>query len=128
MWLEKLKELKAKRGMTSQELAEKSNVPLSTVKRILTGQTDNPGIQTVNDLFTALDSSLGDFMHDSTENKQPEQKEDPKDVIIRMQREEIKHKNRWIVAIFIIALFFACAFVFLVLYDATHPDVGFIRY
>ena len=40
-----LKELKDKRKLTNQQLADLSGVPLGTINRILSGQTDNPAFR-----------------------------------------------------------------------------------
>ena len=46
MITEKLTELKEKSALTNQQIADLSGVPLSTVTRIFSGQTDNPTIST----------------------------------------------------------------------------------
>lgn len=130
MWLEILKDLKMKSGMTAQELAEKSNVPLSTVKRILSGQTDNPGIQTVCDLFAALGSPLGESpaAAQNTLQKPAEIHDDAKDEIIRILRLVIAHKNKWMrgfVITIIVLLFLLFA---ILLYDVLNPNIGIVRY
>ena len=58
----KLRELKAKSGMSVQQIAEKSGVPASTISRILSGQTDSPGCQTIVDLVRAMGGSLDEMM------------------------------------------------------------------
>ena len=47
--------LKNKKGFTAKELSEMSGVPLSTVNRILSGQTPDPGYSTVCKLLDILD-------------------------------------------------------------------------
>lgn len=56
-----LKLLKEKRGLTNQQLADLSGVPVGTVNRILSGQTDNPSFQTICDLVLAMDGSLDEL-------------------------------------------------------------------
>ena len=41
----KLTDLKEKRGLTNQQISNKSGVPLSTVTRVFNGQTDNPNTE-----------------------------------------------------------------------------------
>lgn len=53
-----LKELKETSGMTMQQIADKSNVPISTVERILNGKTEQPSFQAVRDIVTALNGSI----------------------------------------------------------------------
>lgn len=58
MWLENLKELKLKSGMSSKQIAEKTSLPERTVARIFSGDTDNPYVDTLHRIVTALGSSL----------------------------------------------------------------------
>ena len=48
---ERIKELCEQKGMTVKELSEKSDIPLTTVKRIMSGQTPDPGYTTVIKIF-----------------------------------------------------------------------------
>lgn len=65
MWLENLKELKKKTGMTVKQVAEKTNLPERTVIRIFSGDTDNPYVDTLHRIVTALGGSLDDILADS---------------------------------------------------------------
>lgn len=65
MWLEKLKELKGKTGMSSKQIAEKTNLPERTVARILSGDTDNPYVDTLHRIVTVLGGSLDDILADT---------------------------------------------------------------
>ena len=57
-----LKLLKEKRKLTTQQLSDLSGVPVGTINRILSGQTDNPSFQTVCDLVMAMDGSLDELV------------------------------------------------------------------
>lgn len=61
MWLDNLKELKKAKGMTSKQIANATNIPESTIKRIFAGDTDNPYVDTVRRIAIALDSSLDEI-------------------------------------------------------------------
>lgn len=65
MWLENLKELKKKTGMTPKQIADKTNLPERTVNRIFSGDTDNPYVDTLHRIVTALGGSLDDILADS---------------------------------------------------------------
>lgn len=65
MWLDNLKELKKSKGMSSKQIAEKTNLPERTVVRIFSGDTDNPYADTLHRIVTALDGSLDDILADS---------------------------------------------------------------
>lgn len=61
MWLDNLKELKKNKGMTCKQLSLDTNIPESTIKRIFSGDTDNPYVDTVRRIAIALDSSLDEI-------------------------------------------------------------------
>ena len=61
MWLDNLKELKAKTGMSSKQIAEKTNLPERTVSRIFSGDTDNPYVDTLRRIVAILGGSLDDI-------------------------------------------------------------------
>lgn len=62
MWLDNLKDIKKEKGITTKQLAERSNLPEKTVSRILSGNTANPYIDTLDRLATALDCKIGDIL------------------------------------------------------------------
>ena len=65
MWLENLKELKKKSGMSTKQIADKTKLPERTVNRILAGETDHPRVDTVHLIVTALGGSLNDIFADT---------------------------------------------------------------
>lgn len=65
MWLENLKELKKKAGMTAKQIAEKTSLPERTVSRIFSGDTDNPYVDTLHRIVTVLGGSLDDILADT---------------------------------------------------------------
>lgn len=65
MWLDNLKELKKKTGMTAKQIAEKTNLPERTVSRIFSGETDHPYADTLDIIVKALGYDLGDIFADT---------------------------------------------------------------
>lgn len=61
MWLDNLKKLKKTKGMTVKQIADATQIPESTIKRIFAGDTDNPYVDTVRRIAIALDSSLDEI-------------------------------------------------------------------
>ena len=61
MWLENLKELKKAKKMTSKQISDATKIPESTIKRIFSGETDNPYVDTVRRIAIALNSSLDEI-------------------------------------------------------------------
>ncbi len=65
MWLDNLKELKKKTGMSAKQIAEKTSLPERTVSRIFSGDTDNPYVDTLHRIVTVLGGSLDDILADT---------------------------------------------------------------
>ena len=65
MWLDNLKELKRKTGMSPKQIADKTNLPERTVIRIFAGDTDNPYVDTLHRIVTVLGGSLDDILADT---------------------------------------------------------------
>lgn len=74
MGLERINELRKQNGFTIEELSEKSNVPVSTLKKICAGTTTNPALETVKAIASALNCSLSEF--DDTK-KAPANRQEP---------------------------------------------------
>lgn len=112
MLKEDLNELKDKRHMTLQDIADKSGVPLSTVKKIFNGNTRDPGYLSLKPILDVLQ-----------DDKSDSQTEEMTDLYERM----IKHKNKWIKFLTILSVSLAVLFVALLIYDLCDLRVGFIR-
>jgi transcriptional regulator with XRE-family HTH domain len=65
MWLDNLKELKKKTGMSAKQIAEKTNLPERTVSRIFAGETDHPYADTLDLIVKSLGYDLGDIFADT---------------------------------------------------------------
>ena len=65
MWLENLKELKKKTGMTAKQIAEQTNLPERTVARIFSGDTDNPYVDTLHRIVSVMGGSLDSILADT---------------------------------------------------------------
>lgn len=65
MWLDNLKELKKKTGMSAKQIADKTKLPERTVSRIFSGETDHPYADTLDIIVKALGYDLGDIFADT---------------------------------------------------------------
>ena len=63
---EKIRSLKAQKGLTGQELSEKSGIPLGTLTKLLSGAIEEPKLSTAISLCEALGTSLGAMLGDSS--------------------------------------------------------------
>ena len=136
-----LRELKEKSGMSVQQIAAKSGVPASTISRILSGQTDSPGIQTIVDLVRAMGGSLDEVLGLKVETpiELPKTVETPKEVekvvdytaLIQLYEKSLASKDKLIKAALIACGVLMAVLVVVVLYfcwDVTHPAIGLIQY
>ena len=63
----KLKEFKARRGLTTSELSEKSGVPLGTLNKLLTGVIEEPKLSTARALAAALGTTLAAMIGEASD-------------------------------------------------------------
>ena len=65
MWLDNLKELRKSSGMSLKQIADETKIPESTVKRIFSGDTDDPYVSTIHRIVIALGGSLDHILADT---------------------------------------------------------------
>ena len=97
VFLERLRILKDKSGMTTKQIADKCNIPESTVTRIFSGKTPNPTIITVLAMTKAMGGTAADIFDDNAQiNTAPTV---PKVVVTDLERqnEEIKELYKSII-------------------------------
>ena len=123
-----LKILKEKRKLTNQQLSDLSGVPVGTINRILSGQTDNPSFQTVCDMVLAMDGSLDEIVGiKETPDENAEKKVLANQEILSLYESMIASKNQWIHRLFVCCCVLTLVLIFLVVFDLTNPAVGFFR-
>lgn len=95
MWLDNLKNLKKSKGMTCKQLADATKIPESTIKRIFSGDTDNPYVDTIRRLAIALDSSLDDIFAETKVVVATETLAEVQEIAVAVeaQKEVIETKN-----------------------------------
>lgn len=120
----KLQELKDKSGMSYQDISDKSGVPLPTVKRIISGQTSDPGYSSVIAIVKALNGSIDDLkevMQDNSHSAATTQK------MCSVYEKNIHEKNQLIKCLLIISISMTAIFIFLLVWDFISPSIGFFR-
>lgn len=124
MLYKKLQELKDKSGMSYQDIADKSDVPLPTVKRILSGQTSDPGYSSVIAIVKALNGSIDDIQEVMQENSRSVATTQK---MCSVYEKNIHEKNQLIKFLLIISISMTAIFIFLFVWDFLNPNVGFFR-
>lgn len=71
MWLDKLREMKRNSGMTSQEIADKSNISKSTIDKLFSGKTTEPYLKSTMAIVHAMGYTVDDLYD---EQKKPPSK------------------------------------------------------
>lgn len=100
MWLDNLKDLKKKTGMTTKQIADKSRLPERTVARIISGETDHPRIDTLGLIADAMGVTLRDIFADTNVIVATETLSEVKEVaeIVEAERDEVATKNEMLEA------------------------------
>jgi repressor LexA len=57
-WFDRVKELKKSTGINTKELSEKAGVPLGTLNKLLSGQTEKPKLDTLEKIAAALGTTV----------------------------------------------------------------------
>lgn len=128
MLMKKMQELKDETKMTYQDIADKSGVPLSTVKRIFSGQTPDPGYTSVLAIMEAMGGSDEDIKSNaaSAQNHGSVSRQSIEHLCSVYER-SIEDKNKLIKALLIIVFSMVAIFIFLLIWDLCNPNIGFFR-
>ena len=123
-------------NMTNQQVSDESGIPKSTVDRVLRKDTENPSVQVILAIAEAVGYEFGvpaaaqapevvldnpHFRHVITMYEKQ---------IADMRRDhnrERTEKNRWIKTLAMIVAILVCGILFVLIYDITHPDVGWFQ-
>ena len=128
MILSKMQALKDETKMTYQDIADKSGVPISTVKRIFSGRTPDPGVTTVIAIVEAMGGTADDIKSDPSDSDDGEYIS-PKSIeqLCAVYERSLRDKNRLIKAQFITIVAMIAVLLFFLIWDLCNPNIGFIR-
>ena len=135
VFLERLRVLKDKSGMSAKEIADKSGIPESTVTRILSGKTPNPTIISVMDIIKAMGGKASDVFDDNAQvNTLPKV---PQTVVTDMEKKNtevielyeriIKSKDKTIKLLTYVLLGLSSVIIFLLLFDLFNGGIGYFN-
>lgn len=126
MILTKMQALKDETKMTYQDIADKSGVPISTVKRIFSGRTPDPGVTTVIAIVEAMGGTADDIQStplNGGEYISPKSIEQ----LCAVYERSLRDKNRLTKAQFITIVAMIAVLLFFLIWDLCSPNIGFIR-
>lgn len=124
--IKRLSDHVASTNKTQQQLSDLSGVDVSSLSRMLTKESYDPGYSKVRDIVIAMGWSLDELAGIVC----PSKAQDPLS-LIEMYERIISHKNKWIRRLAIACAVFVVVLIAIVLYfiwDATHPQAGIIQY
>lgn len=143
MIISQLNELKNKSNLTLKHIAERSDIPYSTVQKIFNGETQNPNVDYVFRVVTAMGYTMNDlYSTPNTTNKEEasiaiiremyesridDLKEQHKTHIADIKEAKAKHGKTYKTALTILGLISIILLTFFVVYfalDYANPDWG----
>ena len=71
MWLDALRQMKERRGLTTKEVSEVSGIPEPTLEKLFSGTTKDPKLGTLRQLVHALGFTLDDLESNFVDHKNP---------------------------------------------------------
>ena len=124
--IEKLKQEKVKQNLTTQQIADRCDIPASTISRLLSGQTDNPSIYTLSEVCRALSVSLDELFGIARPEPPKVEQEPPQSVVdhgaelAAMYKDQLAAKDSWIKRLFFVCIGLTCALTALALVAALN--------
>ncbi len=138
--IDKIKEAKAEKGITTADISQLSGVPLATLTRILNGKTPNPTLESIVPIAIALGLSIDELMGLKIPEDTPvatpvvtaldsyAELLKEKDKTIKMLK-DMNDKDRiqkqrllWFIGLFVVGI------VFVLLFDIFNGNIGYVRY
>ena len=124
MDFERLQELVRQSGKTQQEIADECGLSLATVKKVLHGQTSNPGVDTLIRILNTIGKSLRDIDSDFAGVPQGYSKEDLYEELIAINKERINIQLSLLSGVSVL-LMVVLSGIFII--DSRYPSMGLIR-
>lgn len=128
-YTEKLVEMKKKSGLSTQQTADLSGVPASTITRMLSGQTEEPTFSNIAKVVKTWGGSLDELVGIEPKTVTVTKTETlPSDErLINLYERAIASKNRWIKWLFVLTLVLVFFFIGVLIFDVITPDTGWYQ-
>jgi transcriptional regulator with XRE-family HTH domain len=134
-FLERLRLLKDKSGMTTKQIAEKCDIPESTITRIFSGKTPNPTIITIMAITKAMGGTAADIFDDNAQiNTAPAvptkvltEMEEKNLEIVNLYKGIIESKDKTIKLLTYVLLGLSAVIIFLLLFDLFNGGIGYFN-
>lgn len=134
-FLERLRLLKDKSGMTTKQIAEKCDIPESTITRIFSGKTPNPTIITIMAITKAMGGTAADIFDDNAQvNTSPAvptkvftEMEEKNLEIVNLYKGIIESKDKTIKLLTYVLLGLSAVIIFLLMFDLFNGGIGYFN-
>ena len=123
---EKLNEEKNRLKLTNVQIANASDIPLSTVTRILNGETKDPSVNVLRSVAETLGLTLDKLYGDNERNNEITSKIFR--IILEEKNRELEREQKYLHALFTVVVALIAVLVGMILLDALNGRVGWIRY
>ena len=130
-YTKKLIEFKENCGLTNNEISEKSGVPLGTVNRIMSGQSEASSFNAIAAIVKAMGGSLDELAGITHHTKRHSSEADER-IIALYEREieglnaihekRIHDKNLWIKMLFGVVALLIAGYIAFTIMDFSHHD------
>ena len=123
---EKLGQMKKQSGLSTQQIADQSGVPASTITRMLSGQTEEPTFSNMAKVVKTMGGSLDELVGIEPKIKTVTETKviNADAALISLYERAIASKNRWIRWLFILTLVLVVFIICLFIIDQIVPDRG----
>ncbi|MBR1949034.1 MAG: helix-turn-helix transcriptional regulator [Alphaproteobacteria bacterium] len=134
MIISQLNELKNKSNLTLKHIAERSDIPYSTVQKIFNGETQNPNVDYVFRIVTAMGYTMNDLystpnttnkeeasiaiIREMYENRIAELKEQHKEHIADLKEAKTKHGKTYKAVLIIMGVIIGILLILFLIYFA----------
>ena len=123
---QKLNDEKNKLKLTNVQIANASDVPLSTVTKILNGETKDPSANALRSIAKTLGLTLDELYDDNTQDDDSASKIFR--IILEEKNRELAKEQKYVRALFTVVIALVGVLVGMILLDALNGRVGWIRY
>lgn len=129
MNLDYLKTLKERSKLTLQQISDASGVPLNTLKKIYSGDTESPSFDSIASIVRAADGSLDEMAGYPAKAPVTDHHENVGLLreIISEKDKQIECKNKWISFCVLLCLIFIGIAILVLVYDMLHSDIGYLK-
>lgn len=121
-------------GFTNARISELSGVPESTVTKLFNGTIKSPTLETLVPVAKILNLQINSLLELGEEDggTDPSSAKSGGDkffvMLINNYEKQLKNKDRWIIGLASLIFVLVGVLVVFVLYDITHPHMGWIQY